>query len=108
MGWILGFLRCVIQRGTDYDCAFFGTGQETNQGGGFLFALSVHSLHIVIVARDGKLIANLEGNEFTAQQFATCSRQFWIPPGIEPPKRSSRGVRLTQRVPALNSNTVTL
>ena len=35
--WILGFLRCVIQRGTDYDCAFFGTGQETNQGGGFLF-----------------------------------------------------------------------
>jgi hypothetical protein len=40
-------LRCVIQRGTDYDCAFFGTRQETNQGGGFL-----------------------EGNEFTAQQFA--------------------------------------
>jgi protein SCO1/2 len=30
----------------------------------------VHSLHIVIVARDGKLIADLEGNEFTAQQFA--------------------------------------
>jgi len=24
----------------------------------------------VIVARDGKLIANLEGNDFTAQQFA--------------------------------------
>jgi hypothetical protein len=37
MGWIPGFLRCVIQRGTDYDRAFFGTGQETNQGGGFLF-----------------------------------------------------------------------
>ena len=70
MGWILGFLRCVIQRGADYDCAFFGTGQETNQGGGFLSGLFVHSLHTVIVARDGKLIANLEGNEFTAQQFA--------------------------------------
>ena len=32
--------------------------------------LFVHSLYTVIVARDGKLIANLEGNEFTAQQFA--------------------------------------
>ena len=70
MGWSLRFLRCVIQRGTDYDRAFFGSGQETNQGGGFLFGHFVHSLHTVIVARDGKLIANLEGNEFTAQQFA--------------------------------------
>jgi hypothetical protein len=43
----------------------------------------VHSLHTVIVARDGKLVANLEGNEFPARQFA-------------------------QRVPALNANTVTL
>jgi len=32
--------------------------------------LFVHSLHTAIVSRDGKLIANLEGNEFTAQQFA--------------------------------------
>jgi hypothetical protein len=37
---------------------------------GFLFGLFVHSLHTVIVARDGKLSANIEGNEFTAQQFA--------------------------------------
>jgi hypothetical protein len=40
----------------------------------------------VIVARDGKLIANIEGNELTAQQFADL-----LQPGIEPPKRSSRG-----------------
>ena len=70
MGRSLGFLRCVIQRGTDYDRAFFGSGQETNQGGGFLFGHFVHSLHTVIVARDGKLVANLEGYECTAQQFA--------------------------------------
>jgi hypothetical protein len=38
--------------------------------GGFLFGHFVHSLHTVIVARDGKLIANIEGNELTAQQFA--------------------------------------
>jgi len=31
--------------------------------------LFVHSLHSVVVGRDGKLVANLEGNEFTAQQF---------------------------------------
>ena len=37
MGRSLRFLRGVIQRGTDYDRAFFGSGQETNQGGGFLF-----------------------------------------------------------------------
>ena len=70
MGRSLGFHRCVIQRGTDYDCAFLGTGQETNQGGGFFFGLFVHSLHTVIVARDGKRIANLEGNQLAAQQFA--------------------------------------
>jgi hypothetical protein len=46
------------------------SGQETNQGGGFLFGLFVHALHTVIVARDGKLIANLEGTQRTARQFA--------------------------------------
>jgi hypothetical protein len=42
----------------------------SNQGGGFFFGLFVHSLHTVIVARDGKRIANLEGNQLAAQQFA--------------------------------------
>jgi hypothetical protein len=70
MGWSLRFLRCIIQRGTDCDRALFGSGQETNQGGGFLFGHFVHSLHTVIVAWVGKLVANLEGNEFPAQQFA--------------------------------------
>jgi protein SCO1 len=31
-------------------------------------ALYVHSFHTVIVGRDGRLVANLEGNNFTAQQ----------------------------------------
>ena len=73
-----------------------------------LTGLFVHSLHTAIVARDGKLIANLEGNDLPRSSLPTCSRQFWIPPGIEPPKRSSRGVLLTQRVPALNWYIVTL
>ncbi len=45
-------------------CDWFGVNFVPDEG------LFVHSLHTVIVARDGKLIANLEGNEFTAQQFA--------------------------------------
>jgi protein SCO1/2 len=27
-----------------------------------------HSMHTVVIDRDGKLVANLEGNEFTAEQ----------------------------------------
>jgi protein SCO1/2 len=30
--------------------------------------LLTHSLHTAIIGRDGKLVANLEGNRFTAQQ----------------------------------------
>jgi protein SCO1/2 len=45
-------------------CDWFGVNFVPDEG------LFVHSLHTVIIARDGKLIANLEGNEFTAQQFA--------------------------------------
>jgi protein SCO1/2 len=45
-------------------CDWFGVNFVPDEG------LFVHSLHTVIVARDGKLVANLEGNEFTAQQFA--------------------------------------
>jgi protein SCO1/2 len=45
-------------------CDLFGVNFVPDEG---LFA---HSLHTVIVGRNGKLIANLEGNEFTAEQFA--------------------------------------
>jgi protein SCO1 len=31
-------------------------------------ALYVHSFHTVIIGRDGRMVANLEGNDFTAQQ----------------------------------------
>lgn len=45
-------------------CDLFGVNYVPDEG------LFVHSVHAVIVGRDGKLVANLEGNEFTAQQFA--------------------------------------
>jgi protein SCO1 len=45
-------------------CDLFGVNFVPDEG------LFVHSLHTAIIGRDGKLIANLEGNEFTAQQFA--------------------------------------
>lgn len=45
-------------------CDLFGVNYFPEEG------LFVHSLHSVIVGRDGRLVANLEGNDFTAQQFA--------------------------------------
>jgi hypothetical protein len=30
--------------------------------------LMIHALHTVVIDRQGKLVANLEGNEFTADQ----------------------------------------
>lgn len=45
-------------------CDLFGVNYVPDEG------LFVHSVHAVIVGRDGKLVANVEGNEFTAQQFA--------------------------------------
>jgi protein SCO1/2 len=45
-------------------CDLFGVNYVPDEG------LFVHSLHSAIIGRDGKLVANLEGNEFTAQQFA--------------------------------------
>jgi len=45
-------------------CDLFGVNYVPDEG------VFVHSLHSAIVGRDGKLVANLEGNEFTAQQFA--------------------------------------
>jgi protein SCO1/2 len=43
-------------------CRMFGMNFWPEEG------LMTHSLHTVIVGRDGKVVANLEGNEFTAQQ----------------------------------------
>jgi protein SCO1/2 len=45
-------------------CHLFGVNYVPDEG------LFVHSLHTAVIGRDGKLVANLEGNEFTAQQFA--------------------------------------
>ena len=45
-------------------CDLFGVNFVPDEG---LFA---HSLHTAIIGRDGKLVANLEGNEFSAKQFA--------------------------------------
>jgi len=49
-------------------CDLFGVNYVPDEG------LFVHSLHSAIVGRDGKLVANLEGNEFTGQQFADLLR----------------------------------
>jgi protein SCO1/2 len=43
-------------------CDLFGVNYVPDEG------LFVHSLHTVVIGRDGKLVANLEGNEFTPQQ----------------------------------------
>lgn len=43
-------------------CALFGEDYFPDEG------LMDHSLHTAIINRQGRLIANLEGNEFTAQQ----------------------------------------
>ena len=45
-------------------CDLFGVNFVPDEG------LFVHSLHTAIIGRDGKLVANLEGNEFTAKQFS--------------------------------------
>jgi protein SCO1 len=43
-------------------CDLFGVNFVPDEG------LFIHSLHTAVIDRDGKLVANLEGNEFTAQQ----------------------------------------
>ncbi len=43
-------------------CAMFGVNFWPDEG------LMTHSLHTVIVGREGKLVANLEGNQYTAVQ----------------------------------------
>jgi protein SCO1/2 len=45
-------------------CDLFGVNFVPDEG------LFIHALHTAVIGRDGKLVANLEGNEFTAQQFA--------------------------------------
>jgi protein SCO1 len=48
--------------------------------------LFVHSLHTAIIGRDGKLVANLEGNEFTAKQFSDLLKTVLDPAnGKKPP-----------------------
>ena len=55
-------------------CDLFGVNFVPDEG------LYVHSLHSAIIGRDGKLVANLEGNEFTAQQFADLLGTVLDPP----------------------------
>jgi protein SCO1/2 len=43
-------------------CNLFGVNFVPDEG------LYIHSLHTALIGRHGKLVANLEGNEFTAQQ----------------------------------------
>jgi protein SCO1/2 len=43
-------------------CHLFGMSVWSDEG------MLAHSMHTVVIDRDGKLVANLEGNEFTAEQ----------------------------------------
>jgi len=43
-------------------CAMFGMNYWPDEG------LLTHSLHTVVVDRQGKLVANIEGNHFSAEQ----------------------------------------
>ena len=43
-------------------CDLFGEAYFQDEG------LMNHSLHTVLISRNGKLVANLEGNDFTAAQ----------------------------------------
>jgi protein SCO1/2 len=45
-------------------CDLFGVNFVPDEG------LFIHSLHTAIIGRDGKLVADLEGNGFTGQQLA--------------------------------------
>jgi protein SCO1/2 len=48
--------------------AYFGMNFWSNEG------LLTHSLHTVILDRDGRMVANLEGNQFTPQQLTDLVR----------------------------------
>jgi protein SCO1/2 len=43
-------------------CHMFGMSVWSDEG------MLAHSMHTAVIGRDGKLVANLEGNEFTAEQ----------------------------------------
>jgi protein SCO1 len=49
-------------------CRMFGVQAFPNEG------LMDHSLHTVLIGRDGKLVANVEGNRFTASQLGDLTQ----------------------------------
>lgn len=51
-------------------CELFGEDFFQDEG------LMNHSLHTAIINREGKLVANLEGNEFSAQQLGDLMQEF--------------------------------
>ena len=55
-------------------CDLFGVTFVPDEG------LFIHSVRTAIVGRDGKMVANLEGNEFTAKQVADLLDSLLTPP----------------------------
>jgi len=49
-------------------CHLFGVDAFPDDG------LMVHSLHTAIIDRQGKLVANIEGNQFTANQLGDLTQ----------------------------------
>jgi hypothetical protein len=54
----------------------------------------IHSLHTVIVNRDGTLAANLEGNEFSANELGDLVQTVLV----RPPKRPVRAGQVVPEV----------
>jgi protein SCO1 len=55
-------------------CQLFGVDAFPDEG------LMNHSLHTAIIDRQGKLVANIEGNQFTADQLADLTKAVLDPP----------------------------
>jgi protein SCO1 len=54
-------------------CRFFGVHAFSNEG------LLDHSLHTVVIDRKGMLVANIEGNQFTATQLGDVAAAILVP-----------------------------
>ncbi len=65
-------------------CRRFGMSFFPDEG------LMTHSLHTVVIDRSGRLVANLEGNQFTADQLGDLVQTVMLRPSTNPAKLMSK------------------
>jgi hypothetical protein len=64
----------------------------------------IHSLHTLIIDRQGKLAANLEGNEFTAEELGDLVQSVLrAAPRILPASEAGRNKRRSSFIPSASS-----